>query len=327
MRKLVFSFRILINLVGIFLLGPHPAKPYFDDVLPAISDQIPIDAYVSSIESSQKIKPNNQAKIIWADTAHQPTEYAIVYLHGFSASQMEGDPVHLNIAKQFHCNLYLSRLAEHGIAGSNVMQNLTAENFWESAKEAYAIGKKIGKKVILMSTSTGGTLSLQLAASYPEIAGLIMYSPNIEINKLSASLLNIPWGLQLARLVQNGNFNNVKYTNKDYPKYWNPHYRLEATVELQNLIKATMNKKLFEKVHQPCLTLFYYKDENHQDNVVKVSAIKKMFSEISTPDNLKVIKAMPNTGNHVIASPMVSKDVEGVQKETAKFIAEKIIKP
>ena len=88
-----------------------------------------------------------------------------------------------------------------------------------------------------------------------------------------------------------------------------------------------MNKKLFEKVHQPCLTLFYYKDENHQDNVVKVSAIKKMFSEISTPDNLKVIKAMPNTGNHVIASPMVSKDVEGVQKETAKFIAEKIIKP
>lgn len=326
MRKLVFSIRILINIVGIYLLGPHPAKPYFDDVLPAISDQIPIDAYVSSIESSHKIKPNNQAKIIWADTTHLPTEYAIIYLHGFSASQMEGDPVHLNIAKQFHCNLYLSRLSEHGIAGSNLMQHLTAENLWESAKEAYAIGKKIGKKVILMSTSSGGTLSLQLAASYPEIAGLILYSPNIEINKLSASLLNIPWGLQLARLVQNGNFNNVKYTNKDYPKYWSPHYRLEAAVELQNLIKATMNKKLFEKIHQPCLTLFYYKDENHQDNVVKVSAIKKMFSEISTPDNLKVLKAMPNTENHVIASPMVSKDVAGVQKETAKFIAEKIIK-
>jgi hypothetical protein len=43
-------------------------------------------------------------------------------------------------------------------------------------------------------------------------------------------------------------------------------------------------------------------------------------------NNLKVIKAMPNTGNHVIASPLVSKDVEGVQKETALFIAEKIIK-
>jgi esterase/lipase len=326
MRKLVFGFRILINIVGIFLLGPHPEKPYFDNVLPSISDQIPIDAYVSSIESNRKIKPDNQAKIIWADSTHLPTEYAIVYLHGFSASQMEGDPVHINLAKQFHCNLYLARLSEHGLAGSNALLNFTAENIWESAKEAYAIGKKIGKKVILMSTSTGGTLSLQLAAIYPEIAGLIMYSPNIEINKLSASLLNMPWGLQLARLVQGSNFNNINYTNKDYPKYWTTHYRLEATVELQNLIKATMNKKLFEKVHQPCLTLFYYKDEDHQDKVVKISAIKKMFSEISTPDSLKLLQAMPNTGNHVMASPLVSKDVLGVEKITAQFIASKIIR-
>ena len=78
MRKLVFGFRILISIVGIFLLGPHPEKPYFDDVLPAISDQIPIEAYVSSIETNRRIKPNNQAKIIWADTSHLPTEYAIV---------------------------------------------------------------------------------------------------------------------------------------------------------------------------------------------------------------------------------------------------------
>jgi hypothetical protein len=35
---------------------------------------------------------------------------------------------------------------------------------------------------------------------------------------------------------------------------------------------------------------------------------------------------MPKTENHVLASPLVSKDVQGVEKETAKFIAEKIIK-
>jgi alpha-beta hydrolase superfamily lysophospholipase len=51
------------------------------------------------------------------------------------------------------------------------------------SSEVYAlIAKKLGKKVIIMSTSTGGTLSLQLAAAFPEIAGLVMYSPNIEIN-------------------------------------------------------------------------------------------------------------------------------------------------
>jgi esterase/lipase len=326
MRKLKIGFFISINIVAIYLLGPHPEKPYFDNALPYISYQNSIDDYVSKMESNFKIKENNEAKIIWADSTKQVTEFAIVYLHGFSASQMEGDPVHRNIAKKFHCNLYLARLAEHGLTGSDAMKNLTAENLWQSAKEAYAIGKKIGKKVILMSTSTGGTLSLQLAANYPEIAGLILYSPNIEINNPSAPLLNDPWGLQIARMVQGSKFNNVTYTHKDFPKYWNPHYRLEATVALESLIEATMNEKLFKKITQPCLTLYYFKDNAHQDKVVKVAATKRMFSQLSTPDYLKVLKAMPNTGNHVIASPLVSKDVEGVEKETAKFIAEKIIK-
>ena len=326
MRKLKIGFFISINIVAIYLLGPHPEKPYFDNALPYISNQITVDDYVSKMEGNFKIKSNNEAKIIWADSLHQETEYAIVYLHGFSASQMEGDPVHRNIAKHFHCNLYLARLAEHGLTGADAMQNLSAENLWESAKEAYAIGKKIGKKVILMSTSTGGTLALQLAANFPEIAGLILYSPNIEINNPSAPLLNDPWGLQIARLIQGSKFNNVSYTNKDFPKYWYPHYRLEATVALENLIEATMNEQLFKKITQPCLALYYYKDEAHQDKVVKVAATQRMFSQISTPANLKFMKAMPKTENHVLASPLVSKDAEGVQRETAKFIAEKIIK-
>ena len=326
MRKLKIGFFISINMVAIYLLGPHPEKPYFDNALPYISNQISVDDYVSKMESNFNIKSNNEAKIIWADSLHQETEYAIVYLHGFSASQMEGDPVHRNIAKQFHSNLYLARLAEHGLTGSDAMQNLTAENLWVSAKEAYAIGKKIGKKVILMSTSTGGTLALQLAASFPDIAGLILYSPNIEIHNPSAPLLNDPWGLQMARLIQGSKYNNVSYKNKDYPKYWYPHYRLEATVALENLIEATMNEELFKKITQPCLTLYYYKDEAHQDKVVKVAATQRMFAQLSTPDNLKIMKAMPKTENHVLASPLVSKDVEGVQRETAKFIAEKIIK-
>ncbi|MEI9959446.1 MAG: alpha/beta hydrolase [Ferruginibacter sp.] len=101
----------------------------------------------------------------------------------FSASQEEGNPVHRDIAKTFGCNLYLSRLAEHGIDTTEQLLNLTADNYWESAKQAFAIGKQLGNKVILMGTSTGGTQAIQLAAAYPnDIAGLILYSPNIAIN-------------------------------------------------------------------------------------------------------------------------------------------------
>ena len=316
---------IVALLAVVYFVGPHPEKPVFDYSLKEIPDGVNLDSLVKAVESTHHIKPNNEASIVWADSNHQPTEYAIVYLHGFSASQMEGDPVHRNIAKQFHCNLYLARLAEHGIDTTEDLQNLTAENYWESAKQAYAIGKKLGKKVILMSTSTGGTLSLQLAAAYPEIAGQILYSPNIEIFNPTAPLLNDPWGLQIARLVMKGNYNNIKYQHPDYPKYWNTHYRLEATVALQNLLEATMNKETFSKVHQPTLALYYYKDEVNQDHVVKVSATQKMIEQIATPNHLKSAIAVPNAGNHVLASPLVSKDINTVEQLTANFIASKII--
>ena len=326
MRILKIVILSLIALFVIYFLGPQPPKPILNDVLPTIVSINALDAHVAAMEAPHKIKPNNQAKIIWADSSKTQTEYAIVYLHGFSASQMEGDPVHQNIAKQFHCNLYLARLAEHGIDTTEDLMNLTAEKYWESAKMAYAIGKQIGKKVILMGTSTGGTLALQLASVYPEIAGLILYSPNIEVFNPSAPLLDNPWGLQIGRAVLKSNYVDIKYKDSAYPKYWNSHYRIEAVVNLQNLLEATMTETTFKKIHQPTLALYYYKDEAHQDNVVKVSAIQKMMQQIATPSNLKMEMAMPNTGNHVIASPIVSNDIVSVEKATAKFMQDIIIK-
>lgn len=326
MRVLKIAILSIFALIVIYFLGPKPPKPVLSDILPNVASINTLDASIAEMEAAHKIKPNNEAKIIWADSSKTQTEYAIVYLHGFSASQMEGDPVHQNIAKQFHCNLYLARLAEHGIDTTEDLINLTAENYWESAKLAYAIGKAIGKKVILMSTSTGGTLALQLAANYPEIAGLILYSPNIEVYNPSAPLLNNPWGLQIGRTVLKSKYVDIKYKDSAYPKYWNSHYRIEAVVALQNLLEATMTEATFKKIHQPTLTLYYYKDEANQDNVVKVSAIQKMMQQIATPSNLKMEMAMPNTGNHVIASPIVSKDIISVEKATAKFMQEVIIK-
>ncbi len=326
MRILKIVILSFFALIVIYFLGPKPSTPVFNNDLPQVASINSIDAYITAMESPYKIKPNNEAKIIWADSSKTQTAYAIVYLHGFSASQMEGDPVHQNIAKQFHCNLYLARLAEHGIDTTEDLMNLTAERYWESAKLAYAIGKQIGKKVILMSTSTGGTLALQLAANYPEIAGLILYSPNIEVFNPSAPLLNNPWGLQIGRTVLKSNYIDIKYKDSAYPKYWNTHYRIEAVVALQNLLEATMTETTFKKIHQPTLALYYYKDEANQDNVVKVNAIQKMMQQIATPSNLKMEMAMPNTGNHVIASPIVSKDIVSVEKATAKFMEEIIIK-
>ena len=77
-----------------------------------------------------------------------------------------------------------------------------------------------------------------------------------------------------------------------------------------------------KKIKQPVLVLYYYKDEEHQDAVVKVSAMKRMFIQLGTPDSLKRMLPVPNAGNHVIGSYIKSKDVETVLKECEKFTVE-----
>lgn len=315
---------LLAVLCIVYFSGPAPSTPAYSTEMPKVpSDFDSLEKYIQLQESKHRIKPDNEARIIWKDSTHKKTEYAIVYLHGFSASQEEGNPVHRNIAKKFGCNLYLSRLSDHGIDTIENMVDLTVDNYWNSAKEALAIGSQIANKVILMGTSTGGTFALMLAAAYPDkVNGLILLSPNIEINEPNASVLNNHWGLQIARWVKGGNTVYSTDQRPEYRKYWYGNYRLEAAVQLQELLETKMNKSTFEKVKAPTLVLYYYKDENHQDEVVKVSAILNMYEELGSA--IKEKKAIPNAGDHVIGSSLKSNDVEGVENTITNFLQEKL---
>ncbi len=314
---------ILLVLIVVYFLGPHPSAPKYTNQLPSVpAAAAALEHYINTGEAKHKLKPDNEARILWLnDSVKEKTEYAVVYLHGFSASQEEGDPVHYEFAQKFGCNLFLSRLDAHGIDTTEPLATFTAEGVWNSAKEAYAIGKQLGKKVIIMATSTGGTLALKLAAEYPEIAGLILLSPNIAINDPNAWLLNNHWGLQIAHLVK-GKYNTAKDTTATYAQYWNNKYRMEGTVQLEELIETTMKESLFKKVKQPTLMLYYFKDKDHQDKVVKVSAMKRMFTQLGTAVNLKREQAIPEAGDHVIGSYVKSKDIQSVEEACEKFAIE-----
>lgn len=309
----------IISLIALYLLGPQPERPKFDGKLPTVPDNKKLESYIREREAQHPLKKDNEARIVWHDSLHGITDYTVVYLHGFSASQKEGDPVHRRFAAEFGCNLYLSRLSDHGVDTLDALYYFTADRIWESAKEALAIGEKLGNKVILMSTSTGGTLALMLAAKYPDkVHALINLSPNIAINDPAAFLLNDPWGLHIARLVMGGKYRDTGASEQD-SKYWNGKYRLESLVHLQELLESSMNDDTFEKIKQPSLTLYYYKSEEEQDPQVKVSAMLEMHQSLATADSLKVAAAIPNAGAHVIASSMTSRDVEGVYNEVQKF--------
>jgi pimeloyl-ACP methyl ester carboxylesterase len=325
-RKLIRIFLPIIILLVLYFAGPSPDAAHYSTEMPVVP-QAPdqLIQYVQTKEQQHKLKPDNEARIVWFDSSKSKTPYSIVYLHGFSASQKEGDPVHLRLAKTFGCNLYLSRLSDHGIDTTEALQLFTAERIWESAKEALAIGEALGSKVIVVSTSTGGTLALKLAAEFPDrVHALVNMSPNIAINNPAAFVANDPWGLQVARMVMGGKYRDSGSEKNAKSQYWNDKYRLEAVVQLQELIESTMTDETFSKIKQPSLTLYYYKDEEHQDPEVKVSAMLKMHEKLGTPAAMKKQMAIPNAEAHVIGGSLVSKDVETVYAEIEKFLTETI---
>ncbi|NLR58480.1 alpha/beta fold hydrolase [Chitinophaga polysaccharea] len=325
-RWLRISLIVIATLSVVYLLGPKPADPEYNHALPPVPAAGPaLDNYIATKEARHLLKPDNQARIVWQDSGFHKTPYAVVYLHGFSASQEEGNPVHRNFAQKFGCNLYLSRLDGHGIDTSDPLLHMTAEGLWKDAEEALSIGKALGDKVILVGTSTGGTLALKLAAAYPrDVYAVINMSPNIAINDNLAFLANNPWGLQLARLVNKGDFRRGKDTNPEVAKYWYNTYRLEAVVQLESLLESSMTKETFENIHQPVLNLYYYKDEQHQDPTVKVSAILQMEEALGTPASLKEAIPVPNAGGHVMGCSLVAHDVPGVEKLISDFAINKL---
>lgn len=313
---------VLLILGAVYGFGPRLPEREPDKKLPEIPVAIDeIAEYVRDREVRMPVKPGNEGVIQWGDSTGRPTEYVLLYLHGFTASRFEGEPITTDFVREFRVNAYFPRLAAHGLEDTEAMLEMTPARLYDSAKEALVIAHTLGQKVIVMGTSTGCTLALMLAADFPDLVdALILYSPNIKIRNPMAFLLSGPWGLQITRAVHGGKYAvSADAPESEDCKYWYCKYRLEAQVYLQQLLDMRMNRREFEKVHQPVFLGYYYKDEKHQDPTIDVRAALKMFDELGTPATLKRAVAFPEAGVHVIACGLSSKAIPAVRKQTFAF--------
>jgi len=322
-RRLFFGFVIGFDLLFlIYVLGPRVEGVSMDVTLPELDFTVEsIDAYLKEKEAQFPVKPNNESRVVWANTPGEKTAYAVVYLHGWSASSEEGNPVHRKIAEDLGANLYLPRLASHGLDVEDAMLELTADALIDSAKEALAIAQLLGERVVIIATSNGGALALHLARAVNNLDALVLYSPNIEIYDWTAKLLDDPWGLQLARLIKGSDFNQIEMP-ETRKAYWYHKYRLESLPHLQAFVHYTMRPGTFRAVKAPVFLGYYYKNEEEQDKVVSVEAMLEMYNYLGTPDSLKQKVAFPNAGDHILASPLASKVAEGVYQASKTFLKE-----
>ncbi len=322
MKKFLLWTGGLVALLAVgYAAGPAVPDAELDPTLPTVTQNLTeLEAEINRSEAAiPDLKPDNEARIVWADTANkQKTPYSIVYIHGFGASWAEGDPVHKNLAARYGANLYLARMHDAGISDPDAFDDLTPENFVAGAKRALAIGKALGDSVIVIGTSAGGLLTVYLASTNPEIKGIVLYSPCMAVYNSTLKLVTRPWGRQiLTSAVGKYRVNDDK---SERSNYWLKSYSTDGLVTLQQTMDAVSRPEVYEKIKIPVFLGYYYKNDEEQDQVVSVPAMQEMFPLLGTPDHLKVERAFPESGDHVIASHFTSKDWKGVPHATEQFL-------
>ena len=291
----------LILILGITVSEkPTNIKSDFDPNLIGLN----IDEYL--IKSEQKFSDIGQGvskKIIWANKKNTKTPISIVYIHGFTASSEEVRPLPDLIAKDISANLYYTRLSGHGRT-SNAMGNSSIQNWMNDLHEAIEIGSRIGKKVIILSSSTGGTISVTSALNKKlssKILGYIFISPNFGINNKFANLISWPFSEYWLQLIL-GKTMKHSPRNENNKKYWTMSYPTNALIPMARLVNEVNNKD-FSNIKKPAL--FYFSME---DKVVNPLKIKKFISGWGGKSTTEIIKLSKNDDkySHVLAGYIIS---------------------
>jgi len=183
---------LIMAVAGLWHFGPY--EPV--DLQAAFDESVlgsDVDAYFAAREARfSDIRPGHQKRMVWFGERGVKTPQVLVYVHGFSASAQELRPVPDLMADALGANLVYMRLAGHGRSGE-AMATATAQAWMTDLAEALAVARQVGDEVILISTSTGGTL-VALAALQPElmrqVKGVIFVSPNFAIGDPLAPLLS-----------------------------------------------------------------------------------------------------------------------------------------
>ena len=263
-----------------------------------------ITEYLKLKESKlNDIKEGVQKRVIWASKENQKTSLSIIYIHGFSASSEEIRPLPDLIAKRLKANLFYTRLKGHG-RDAIAMSEASIKYWIDDLHEAIEIGSRIGDKVIVISSSTGGTLSsfASLDKSLSKnILSFIFISPNFGINHKLAKLLTWPLAKYWLKIFI-GEMREIKPRNELNAKFWTLNYPNNALIPMANLVQR-INKENFKNVNIPAL--FYY---SLDDKVVKaentIEFISKWGGETKSI-NVTMTKS-DDKYSHVIVGDIIS---------------------
>ncbi|WP_282603035.1 alpha/beta fold hydrolase [Paracoccus sp. PARArs4] len=294
----MFWARVLAALVvaaAVWTLWPrHPG--------PAPLVDLPEDLQAWLTAREDGIAPEVSARLQWAGDPGGTTDIALVYLHGFSASPMELRPLPEDLAWELGANLFVTRLTGHGQDGDALAQ-ATARDWWRDTAEAIAVGHRLGRRVVVIGTSTGATLA-DLAARDevlgPQIDGVVLVSANYAVRSRAARMLDLPFVRHWMPLVA-GRERCFETLSEDHAKGWTSCYPVAALLPLAKVLQWSRAAR--DDAVQPALFIW-----SEGDMVVDPQAIRKRTDDWQGPVATRLVQMgqEDDPSSHVLAGDALS---------------------
>ena len=183
-------------------------------------------------------------------------------------------------------------------------------------REALAIGRCIGERVILIGTSTGALLATMAALEddSPRVAALVLLSPNFGIRDWRAKFISGPLGRVFAQIIIGGEY-SFRPDSRGHAEFWTSRYPSQAIVALMDLVNYGRALHL-DNLKVP--TLIIYTDK---DTVIDTKAIQDRFDEIT--GSPKLLIDLPEASRHELTGDALAPEtVRPVLRQIMSFLAD-----
>ncbi len=264
-----------------------------------------VQVYFESVESAfDDIVPGVEKRVIWQDGfKERRTPVSILYLHGFSATSEEIRPVPDRVADALGANLVYTRLQGHGRRGEAMAEG-TASGWMQDMAEGLAAARAVGDQVVVISTSTGGTLAAAAAMDDDlnrDLAGIVFISPNFGVNTPGAFIPGLPWARDWLPVLMGEN-RDVSGPDPEKNRYWSAIYPWEAVVPMTVLVDVVFALD-FSDAKVPAL--FWFSDD---DQVVRPDRTHKVAEAWGAPAVVELVTMGPDDdpSSHVVAGRLMS---------------------
>ncbi len=281
---------------------PGPDLPEARTPPPAELAQLP-DWLAQQEAQVAGLRPDAAKRIVWHGEPGRRAPWAVVYLHGFTATRAETHPLAQRVAQGLGAHLYEARLSGHGQDGA-ALARATMQQWLADGVEALRIGHALGERVLVIGTSTGATLGAWLAL-HPEAAGVpvarqVWISPNFGPQDKRTEWLLGPWGRQIAQAVTDGTVG----APSDDPRInaaWTRVYPVQALFPMMALVQRVRESD-WSRLRTPVLVLFSPADRTVDPALTQAVAARAAPGRVT----LEPVTDSTDVDQHVLAGELRS---------------------